>query len=558
LNADGSVDFEVVVVGSGFGGSVSAFRYADAGRRVLLLERGRAYPPGSFARTPHELSRNFWDPSEGLHGLFNVWSFSRLAAIVSSGLGGGSLIYANVELRKDPKWFVHGERHGDEVEEWPVSYEELKPHYKAVERMLGVQTFPSEAYAGDVPKTAEYLQAAERAGLDAFLPNLAVTFSNRGRPPMPGEPIDGGSTDNYHRRPRETCRLVGECNLGCNFGSKNSLDWNYISAAQRAGAEIKPLCEVKTFAPREGGDGFVVQYVDRSGPAEAVVSVTTKRLVLSAGTFGTNFLLLTNRRSFPLLSSRLGHGFSGNGDILTFVSKATRQVAGRAEPRVLDASKGPVITSTVRVPDAADGGDGPGFYIQDAGYPAFVSWLVQAADARADVSGLLHVARDVVGRWLRHERRPDVGSELATLLSDTRLASDSMPLLGMGRDIPDGRFFLDDAGQLELDWRIDASLPYFERVRRTARRLADTLGGELRDEPLWALSRTITVHPLGGCAIGTRSDDGVIDSYGRVFNYPGLSIADGSVLPGPVGPNPSLTIAALADRFAQRVLEEEA
>ena len=135
--------FDLVVVGSGFGGSVAAYRLADAGRSVCLLERGKAYPPGSFPRTPREMARNFWDPSEGRHGMFNVWSFSGLEAVVSSGLGGGSLIYANVLLRKDPAWFARENVPGGEW--WPVTRDDLEPHYDRAESMLNAQRFPFDA-----------------------------------------------------------------------------------------------------------------------------------------------------------------------------------------------------------------------------------------------------------------------------------------------------------------------------------------------------------------------------------------------------------------------------
>src|SRR4051812_34388908 len=133
---------DAVVVGSGFGGSVSAYRLASAGQDVLLLERGKPYPPGSFARTPHEMARAFWDPSEGLHGLFDLWSFSGLDGVVSAGLGGGSLIYANVLLRKDENWFVHDAPVGDGYASWPISRNDLDRHYDAVEVMMNAQRFP--------------------------------------------------------------------------------------------------------------------------------------------------------------------------------------------------------------------------------------------------------------------------------------------------------------------------------------------------------------------------------------------------------------------------------
>jgi cholesterol oxidase len=132
----------VVVVGSGFGGSVMAYRVAEAGIGVCLLERGQAYPPGSFARSKAEFSRAFWDPSEGLYGLYNLWSFKRAGALTASGLGGGSLIYANVLIRKDECWFVTERANGQAHEAWPVSRRELDPHYDAVARLIPLQKYP--------------------------------------------------------------------------------------------------------------------------------------------------------------------------------------------------------------------------------------------------------------------------------------------------------------------------------------------------------------------------------------------------------------------------------
>ena len=175
-------DFDVVVIGSGFGGSVSAYELASRGLRVCLLERGKAFPPGSFARTPSEMAHNLWDPSEGLHGMFNVWSFKGIDALTASGLGGGSLIYANVMLRKDPSWFVqHHPYRKNVIEQWPISYDDLEPHYRAVEKFLDVQTFPDGA---DIPKAAALDDAARQIGMgDTFhKAPLAVRFVGRVAP----------------------------------------------------------------------------------------------------------------------------------------------------------------------------------------------------------------------------------------------------------------------------------------------------------------------------------------------------------------------------------------
>jgi cholesterol oxidase len=554
--------FDTIVVGSGFGGSVTAYRLADGGQRVCLLERGKAYPPESFPRRPHEMSRNFWDPSRGYQGLFDVWSFRGIEALISSGLGGGSLIYANVLLRKDERWFVHDSPFGSGYENWPISRADLDPHYDAVERMMAVQRFPFGQPGYESPKTAAMKEAAEQLGLEWALPNLAVTFAVPGRPPSPGEAIPEPEYGNIHGKLRTTCRLVGECDVGCNYGSKNSLDHTYISAAKYRGADIRTRSEVKRIAPRAGG-GFTVSYVEHLPEREGVptdtsklplVTLTADRLVLSAGTFGTPYLLLRNRAAFPHLSRALGTRFCGNGDLLTFILKCHRRVEQRSEPRIIDGSKGPVITSYIRVPDTVDGGSGRGFYVEDAGYPTWVDWMVESATLPSTVTRVARFALRRLLASITHDPRSDLSAEMGYILGPATLSSGSMPLLGMGRDVPDGVMKL-RKGYLDIAWTTKTSEEYFARVRSTMEGIAGALGADFKDNFLWWLKRVITVHPLGGAPMGRNEGEGVVDPWGQAFNYPGLFVADGSVMPGPVGPNPSLTIAAFADRMATAILD---
>ena len=539
--------FDALIVGSGFGGSVTAYRLAEAGLDVCLLERGRPYPPGSFPDSPHEMAQNFWDPSEGYYGLYDLWSFRGIEALVSSGLGGGSLIYANVLLRKDERWFVNEDLERGGYESWPVTRAELDPHYDRVEAMIKPQRYPLGHPPYDTTaKTHALAAAAERVGRKAELPPLAVTFANQGRPPVPGELIE--EQPNLHGAPRYTCRLVGECDIGCNLGAKNTLDFNYLSAAKRAGAELRTGAEVRSFTPLDRG-GFRISYVTHPGREEHTVSA--KRLVLSAGTLGSTFLLLKNRDAFPGLSPRLGSRFCGNGDLLTFA-------VNTSEPT--DPARGPVITSAIRYPDELDGeGDsGRGFYIEDAGVPGFVPWLVQSSDAPGSLRRAARVAWRILRQRLVGDPESNLSAEAAGIIGDGRLSGSFLPLLGMGRDIPDGQMKLTKRGYLDVDWRTRKSGPYFDRLRAESRRLAVAMGAEkFVDNPLWLLRRVITVHALGGCPMGRNPEEGVVDPYGRAFGCEGLHIADGSVMPGPVGPNPSLTIAALADRFADSIIEEE-
>jgi cholesterol oxidase len=510
--------FDVVVVGSGFGGSVVACRLAQADAKVLVLERGRPWPPGSFPRTPRQWRDALWAPRAGRHGLFEWHHFRSLDSLTASGLGGGSLIYANVMLRKRPETFA--------ADGLPLEPDELDDHYRAVEEMQQPQRYP---WKDRTPKTQGLVEAAQRAGLPVELPPLAIAFGSR-----PGEALDDGSA-NLHGAPRETCRLTGACDLGCQLGSKQTLDFTYLTAAVNARATVRTLCEATTL--RHGGDGWRVgyrQYVEaRDGHpkqlldpvAQAEREVIADRVVLAAGTFGSTRLLLRNQAALPGLSARLGRNFSENGDLLLFLRKAERY---------LDPSTGPVFTTSVGVDDRLSP-SGRGFLIQDAGAPVFSEWFPWSL---LDAPGNLW-------RALRHR-------SAAELFGPARASGAMMPLLGIGRDVPGGRMTL-RGDELALDWPERPSRRYFEGLEATARQLGEALGGRTW-RFLGRRGRVICVHPLGGCAMAESADYGVVDPFGRVFGHEGLLVADGSILPGPVGVNPSMTIAALAERIAGKLI----
>ncbi len=555
---------DAVVIGSGFGGAVTAYRLAESGLSVILLERGQAYPPDSFPRTPAEMSRAFWDPAAGLHGMFDVWHFSGCDSVVSSGLGGGSLIYANVLLRKDEHWFVQDDPlpHGG-FESWPVTRADLDPHYDQVERMLGATPYPLEvAPYSSTRKTRAMQDAAAELGLPWQLPPLAVSFAPApGAAPGPGLPIVDPPYGNLHGRQRTTCRLCGECDIGCNIGAKNSLDYNYLSAARHHGADLRTGHEVRAIRPRPAS-GYEVDYVrhepaGEGAPRGAVAppsgTIVCERLVLAAGTYGTSYLLLRNSAHFPGLSPALGSRFSGNGDVLSFLINAQ----DRSGIRPLDASRGPVITSAIRLSDSHDvpAGSGRGAYLEDGGYPAFVDWLVEAADVPGETRRLAQFVLERCRAIITRAPDPSMSREISDLIGADSLSVGSLPLLGMGRDVPDGVLRL-RGDRLDLVWSTATSEAYFERVNATMRRVAAVLGARCVNNPMWLSKRIITAHPVGGAPMGRDPSVGVCDPYGEVFGYPGLYIADGAAMPGPVGPNPSLTIAALADRMCTRLLDK--
>jgi cholesterol oxidase len=551
--------FDVIVVGSGFGGSVMAYRLAtaDRPRRVLLLERGKRYPPGSFPRTPEQLRESFWDPSERLWGLADFWSFKGIEALVSSGLGGGSLIYANVMLRKDPTWFKEDLEDGGE-QPWPIGYPELAPHYAAVETKLGVRPYP---FRDATPKTIAMEAAALEQGRGAFqLAPLAVDFS--ANPNAPPEQIVE-ETPNLYGVPRYKCRLVGECDVGCNWGAKNTLDLTYLSEAAQAGARIETLHEVREIEPLEGV-GYLVRFVRHRPSRDAREkdlreegSATACRVVLAAGSLGSPFLLLRNCRRLGGLPPRIGTRFSSNGDLLTFAIRCV-DADGKGVP--LDPTFGPVITTATRFPDRLDGGrpGDRGFYLQDAGYPLFVAWMAELGSTPGRIRRAAKFLFEYLLQRLSGTPHPNLSAELSEIIGDAALSYSSLPLLAMGRDRASGTMSLNDKGYLELDWTAAESSDYFKRVRRDVKDFARKMGAEkFSDNPLWYFRRVVTVHPLGGCPMADVPANGAVSaSDGEVFGHPGLHVADGSVMPSAIGPNPSLTIAAVSNRFADEILAQ--
>lgn len=562
--------FDAVVIGSGFGGSVAAHRLAELGAKsVLVLERGRPYPPGSFVRRPWELRGVSWDPTRDHFGLLELLQFKHVTSVVSAGLGGGSLIYANVLLEKPCDTFDGDESNG--WAPWPISYNDLKDGYAAVLAQLRPKYMPYGPYY--VPKTDPYRRALDESGSEGKPAPIAVTFAQRdGEPPVPGMPLldEAGvaDTDNLHHRPRRTCTLVGECDFGCNEGAKNTLDFNFLSSflgLPGGRREIRTCCDVNRISGPLRGGGYEVHYtqhgklrtevakrareeghetdlalLDQASSARDRV-VRAKVVIVAAGTFGSTKLLLSSRGSLPRLSGQLGRGFSSNGDLLKFAVDVRN---GDGSWRDMAPSRGPVITSFGRVRD----GDHE-TWIEDGGYPRGLEMLTQLRETPGDLWRM----RDVLWRALRHRMRGNVGPDAIRALGDAHASASTLAILAMGRDVPGGKFDL-KRGRLTLDWDPDGeSDSYFSFVERSIRELTGALGGKPADRG-WRRgllpSRGLTAHPLGGCRLGANVNEGVIDHNGEVFGARGLFVADGSVMPGPIGPNPSLTIGALSHLIA--------
>ncbi|MGH9949222.1 MAG: GMC family oxidoreductase, partial [Pyrinomonadaceae bacterium] len=243
--------------------------------------------------------------------------------------------------------------------------------------------------------------------------------------------------------------------------------------------------------------------------------------------------------------------------LLSFISKSMEKRNGRSAPRRLDPSFGPVITSAIRFGDALDGNGetGRGFYVEDGGQPYLMSWLAEISGLPGFLSRSVWFLKQLAKYQLGFANDADLGAEIADIIGDAEASMSTMPILSMGRDIASGELRLRD-GLLDCTWDIDQSKEYFDRVRRAGKAIAKALNAEYQDNPSYRFNfhQVITAHPLGGSAMANSAKEGVVDVNCEVFGHPGLFIADGSVMPSAVGPNPSLTIAAIADRAADHIV----
>jgi cholesterol oxidase len=452
---------------------------------------------------------------------------------------------------------VHEDLESGGRENWPISRADLEPHYANVEEMQQPQAYPTatEPYAS-TPKTQAMLDAAAALGLTAEHPLLAVLFApQRGGDPVPGAPVPDGD---LHGLPRSTCRLCGECDVGCNYGAKNTLDFTYLSAAKKAGAELRTCCEVETIKPLPGKkDGYVVGYrqhlAARDGHRADLLDATeerrrtvrAKRVILAAGAIGSTRLLLANRRHLRGLGGALGTRVSANGDAMAML----RDAREGAQRRRLDPSFGPVITTSITVPPGRSP-SGRGYRMQDGGAPVLADWMWESLELpKLPWRMRGEIVRSFWGA-LTGRRGTNASAALAQAFTDRSAAL--MPVLVNGRDVPDGRYTL-KGGRLDLSWSSDPSDEYYQGVEQSFRELAEALGGRIRMPPWRWLNRSITIHPLGGCPMSDDPQSGVVDGWGQVYGHPGLYVADGAAMPGPVGANPSFTIAAFADRVAERI-----
>jgi cholesterol oxidase len=522
---DGELAYDVVVVGSGFGGSVAALRLAEKGYRVGVLEAGRWFTRETLPETSWNLRSFLWAPKLGCYGIQRIHVLRNVVVLAGAGVGGGSLNYANTlyepldEFYDDPQW-----RH---ITDWRA---ELEPYYDQATRMLGVRTNPTMT-ASDI----ELRAAAERMGVGHTfsLTPVGVFFgdgqdgaAHTSRVP-PGtavaDPYFGGAGP-----ARQACIECGSCMTGCRFGAKNMLTENYLHLAQARGAVIHAMTTVVTIREAKGG-GYAVEVrrTDRSRRDRR--TIRAGQVVLAAGTYGTQLLLhsMRDRRVLARISARLGSLTRTNSEALVGASTYQRPV---------DFTLGVAITSSI-YPNAHT-------HVEPVRY-----------GKGSNAMGLLAVPYQVPGgsslpRWVRHlgllARHPIVFARTMALLprwSERTIIALVMQSHDNSLNVSRRRGRLTSRqghGRPNPTW-----IPEAQQV---ADLLAESIGGKPGSTWGEVFDIPMTAHFLGGCPIGSTPDDGVIDPYHRLYGYPDIHVVDGSAVSANLGVNPSLTITAQAER----------
>jgi cholesterol oxidase len=515
--------YDAIVVGSGFGGGIAACRLAEAGHSVCVLERGRRFGRDDFPENPEQAPEALFHEKLNPEGLFDVRMMRDVTVITAAGVGGGSLVYANVQLTAPPEVFDEG---------WPdaITAAELAPWYARTEEALQPVTTPPDP---PLRKVEAFAAAGRRAGREAELLPIAVHFgADREHP--------------FSQVPQQGCQNLARCDLGCPIHAKNTVDITYVKRAEDRGAEVYPLHLVTAIEPPSspGGPWRVAYRTLPDGPKGTVEAPT---VVLAAGTLGSTRLLLTNGRRLPNLSPALGSRFSGNGDALgmAFDPQAPDVRGARND-------FGPVMTSRL------DYASERRLMLADGGLPANFDILLDVARGVDVIRGWQ--------RWLLRLRDAliKVGwSDQALRPREVNLAerearnTDALVFLMIGRDAADGQMRLTPFfRRFDIRWSKAGSAQLFADLERTAKELAAAADAT----PFYALeggplSKFATVHPLGGCPMADDPARGVVDDTGAVHGHPGLHVLDGSIVPTSLGVNPSKTIAALAERGVDRLVE---
>jgi cholesterol oxidase len=517
-------DYDWLVIGSGFGGSVSALRLAEKGYRVGVLECGRRYRDEDFAKSAWNLRRYFWMPRLGLRGIFRMTVFKDVFIVSGSGVGGGSLGYANTLYRARPDFFTDPQWRG--LAHWE---EELRPHYHTAERMLGVAD-----YAGMTPADELLREYGEEIGVgDTFKhTRVGIFFGEPGRE-VP-DPYFGGEGP-----PRSGCIRCGSCMVGCRYGAKNTLVKNYLWFAERLGVEIVPqrlATLIRPLAVPDGSNGYEVKTVHpgawiRRRPR----TFTARGVVVAAGALGTNKLLADCRLSgaLPRLSGRLGHLVRTN-------SESIQAVTAPDDSR--DFARSVAITSSI-YPD-------PDTHIEVVTYGRAGDAISRLFTAMTGAGTRVTRPLKWIGALVRHPLRaarltfwPFGWSRRTVILLVMQSLDTAMRLVPKRRLLGRG---------VRLRTEQDPERPnptHIPTAAHAARWMAGRTGGVAQSGLTEsALNIPTTAHILGGAVIGADPEQGVVDAENRAFGYRNLLVTDGSAVPANPGVNPSLTITALAER----------
>jgi cholesterol oxidase len=519
---------DVVIIGSGFGGSTAALRLTEKGYRVAVLEAGRRFSDDTLPRTSWDVRRYLWAPRLGCFGLQRIHLLPGVLVMAGAGVGGGSLNYANTLYRpasaffRDPQWAA--------ITDWEA---ELAPYYEQASAMLGVATNPSTT-----PSDRVLLKVAGQMGVaDTFRPTPVGVFFG-----APGHRKGGDQEDPFFggAGPRRTaCTECGSCMTGCRVGAKNTLVKNYLYLAERAGAVVHPMTTAVAIRPLPEG-GWSIRTVRsgawRSGPTTR--TFTAEQVVLAAGTYGTQRLLhaMRDAQVLPALSTRLGHQTRTNSEAV---------LAATSRGRDVDYSQGVAITSSVHLDEHTH--LEPVRYGPGSNAIGLLQTLLVDGGGRGPrwLKALGTFARHPVallrGLSVRHWSERTVIALVMQNLDNSLIVSGRRRWFG-GLGGAAGRTLTSRPGPGDP---VPAWIPKgHEAVRRIAAEIGGDPGGAFTE----IVNIPMTAHFIGGCVIGATAADGVIDGYQRVFGYPGLSIVDGSAVSANLGVNPALTITAQAER----------
>ncbi|MFI8240816.1 GMC family oxidoreductase N-terminal domain-containing protein [Streptomyces sp. NPDC085866] len=530
-------DYDVIVVGSGFGGSVTALRLTEKGYKVGVLEAGRRFARDTLPKNSWDLRNYLWAPKLGMYGIQRIHLLGNVMVLAGAGVGGGSLNYANT-LYVPPKAFFDDPQWKD-ITDWQ---EELKPYYDQAQRMLGVRLNPTMT-----PSDVHLKAAAQRMGVgDTFhMAPVGVFFGDGKDADGTAKARPGGQVDDPYfggaGPSRKACTECGECMTGCRHGAKNTLNENYLYLAEKAGAVVHPMTTVMSVTDdSRGGYAVATLPTDQKKKGKGRL-FTARRVVIAAGTYGTQTLLhrMKSGGQLPHLSARLGDLTRTNSEALVGAQTDNRRYRKATGQARADFTRGVAITSSVH-PDENTHiepvryGKGSnsmgGLSILQVPYAEgssrVLAWLANAA--RHPVL----VARSLSNR--RWSERTIIGLVMQSL--DNSLTTYLKPD-GVGKGLLTARQGHGAPNPKQIKAASEAASALAAEING----FAGSNVGELMGTPL-------TAHFLGGCPIGASAETGVIDPYHRLYGHPGISVVDGAAVSANLGVNPSLTITAQAER----------